>query len=72
MRGPIFHRGLLIRSRINVRRAAGKWLDRAAGKESNGETHTLVALSIIVCLLVLNVMVRRPELGALIAQYNLF
>ena len=34
--------------------------------------HTKIALALIGCLLILNFMLRFPELGAVIAQYNQF
>ena len=49
------------------------------GNRSSSETaarraslHTKIALALIGCLLALNLMLRFPELGAVIAQYNQF
>jgi hypothetical protein len=47
---------------------------RAFAAETAGHSnlHTKIALAIIGCLLALNLMLRFPELGAVIAQYNQF
>ena len=60
------------RSGHYVRRPKRTWADRDAAKNSRDEIHTMVALFVIVCLLVLNLIVHFPALGALIARYNAF
>ena len=44
----------------------------AADAELHSSLHTKIALVIIGLLLALNFMLRFPELGAVIAQYNQF
>jgi hypothetical protein len=41
---------------------------RAAARS---DRHTIVALALIVVLLIVNFILRFPDLGAIIAQYNL-
>ena len=44
----------------------------AAEAALHSSLHTKIPLPLIACLLALNLMLRFPELGAVIAQYNQF
>ena len=41
-----------------------------AGVSAHSHLHTVIALCLIVLLLVVNAILRFPDLGAIIAQYN--
>lgn len=43
-----------------------------AGVSAHSHLHTVIALCLIVLLLVVNAILRFPDLGAIIAQYNQF
>jgi hypothetical protein len=43
-----------------------------AAHHANTDLPTMIAYSLIGLLLALNVMLRFPEIGALVAQYNQF
>jgi hypothetical protein len=49
----------------------GSWQQFIAGV-ANPELHTVVAFSLIGFLVALNLILRFPDMGAVIAQYNLF
>lgn len=42
------------------------------GKSASSDLQTIVALFIIALLLIINFILRFPDLGAIIAQYNQF
>ena len=52
-------------------RMVGKTARRAADR-GNTDLHAVIALSLIGLLCALNVMLRFPEIGALVTQYNRF
>jgi hypothetical protein len=44
----------------------------AAGASAHSDLHTIIALVLIALLLALNFVLRFPDLGAIITQYNQF
>lgn len=57
-------------SKLQSFRAERRMPTAEAALHSN--LHTKILLALIACLLALNLMLRFPELGAVIAQYNQF
>jgi hypothetical protein len=51
-------------------RAAQRSRSTVAGGSAHSNLHTVIALCLIVLLLVVNVILRFPDLGVIIAQYN--
>jgi hypothetical protein len=43
-----------------------------AGAIANPQLHTIVALNLIGVLLLLNIILRFPDVGSIIAEYNKF
>jgi hypothetical protein len=55
-----------------LRKAAEKRRPMLAGAIANPQLHTIVALNLIGVLLLLNIILRFPDVGSIIAEYNKF